>query len=199
MKNRLFLLLAFLFGLSFSSLAQDVERGIASYYSKRLSGRRTSNGGYYDPNAFTCAHKKHPFGTKLRVYWPKTGKEVIVRVTDRGPFGKGFIVDLSYAAAKKLGILSAGIAQVEVTVADGQTPVSVADSKSCDTTSNASVSTSCDTASNASLSTSNGAAANATVSSRSSAKPKYQSRRSKSSKKRSSKSSGKRISKAKTA
>lgn len=139
MKNRFFLILAFFFGLSLQSFAQHVERGIASYYSSRANGRRTSNGEKYDPNAFTCAHKKHPFGTKLRVCWPKTGKEVVVRVTDRGPFGKGFIVDLSYAAAKQLGILSAGIAHVEVTVADSVQSPSKTEATSNDSTSSASI------------------------------------------------------------
>ena len=66
---------------------------------------------------------KHPFGTLLRVYNPANGKEVVVKVTDRGPFRKGFIVDLSYRAAKEIGITRAGHMPVEVTVVGFTPPV----------------------------------------------------------------------------
>lgn len=95
---------------------QDVQTGRASYYSKNLNGRKTASGEYYFADSMTCAHKKLPFGTRLRVYNPKNGKEVVVRVTDRGPYRTGFILDLSYAAAKELDIIRAGHAAVEVTV-----------------------------------------------------------------------------------
>jgi len=96
--------------------AQKIQdKGIASYYGKTLHGRKTSSGERFDMHAMTCAHRTLPFGTVLKVRDTKTGKEVHVRVTDRGPFGKGRVVDLSYGAAKKLGIVSRGIAQVEIT------------------------------------------------------------------------------------
>ena len=98
---------------------QRAEKGNASYYSSKLTGRKTANGELYNADSLTCAHKKYPFGTKLRVYNPSNGKEVIVRVTDRGPFRKNFITDLSYSAAKKIGILRAGFMPVEVTVWHG--------------------------------------------------------------------------------
>ena len=75
-----------------------------------------SSGLRYHNDSMFCAHKKHPFGTLLKVVNRSTGKSVIVKVTDRGPFGRGRIVDLSYGAAKALGIIAAGIAPVEVSV-----------------------------------------------------------------------------------
>ena len=99
-----------------STLSAQVETGIASYYAKRLTGRRTASGERFHHDSLTCAHRTLPFGTMLNVRDTKTGKEVVVRVTDRGPFGQGRVVDLSWQAAKELGILSRGVAQVELTV-----------------------------------------------------------------------------------
>ena len=73
-----------------------------------------SNGERYDRNAFTCAHRTLPFGTRLKITNPRNGKSVIVRVTDRGPFVRGRVVDLSYAAARELGTLASGVAYVKV-------------------------------------------------------------------------------------
>ena len=89
--------------------AQTVQRGKASYYSKRWTGRRTANGERLHHDSMTCAHRTYPFGTLLRVTNLKNGLQVVVRVTDRGPFGRGRIVDLSWGAAKKLNMLSAGV------------------------------------------------------------------------------------------
>lgn len=89
--------------------AQNVQRGKASYYSKRWTGRRTSNGERLHHDSMTCAHRTYPFGTLLRVTNLKNGLQVVVRVTDRGPFGRGRIVDLSWGAAKKLDMLKAGV------------------------------------------------------------------------------------------
>lgn len=94
------------------------QRGKASFYSRRATGARTSSGERLRHNDFTCAHRTHPFGTKLRVKNLNTGKEVVVRVNDRGPFGRGRIVDLSWGAAKALGMLSHGVVPVEVTPVD---------------------------------------------------------------------------------
>ena len=91
------------------------QRGKASFYSRRATGARTSSGERLRHNDFTCAHRTHPFGTKLRVKNLNNGKEVVVRVNDRGPFGRGRIVDLSWGAAKALGMLSHGVVPVEVT------------------------------------------------------------------------------------
>ncbi len=85
-------------------------KGIASFYADRFKGRRTASGSLYDPNQYTCAHRTLPFGTHLLVTNPDTGATVNVRVTDRGPFHGKRIIDLSKAAAKRLGIT--GLAHV---------------------------------------------------------------------------------------
>ena len=100
----------------------QVEKGKASYYADKFKGRHTSNGDRYDPDSLTCAHRTHPFGTYLLVSWPARGSSVIVRVNDRGPFGKGRVVDLSKAAAQKLGMVLAGVADVEVQVVSPEPP-----------------------------------------------------------------------------
>lgn len=94
-------------------MAQD--RGNATYYSNRLHGRRVSDGSRYHKDSLTCAHKTYPLGSILKVRNPRNGSEVLVKVTDRGPFRRGAIVDLSLAAAKEIGIVQAGVAAVEVT------------------------------------------------------------------------------------
>lgn len=93
---------------------REVQTGIASYYAKSWTGRKTASGELLHHDSLTCAHRKYPFGTKLRVTNPKNGKVVIVRVTDRGPYSKGRIIDLSWGAAKALDMLSKGIIRVEV-------------------------------------------------------------------------------------
>ena len=100
---------------SFSdSFAQEVQKGKASYYARKFGGRKTASGERLHHDSMTCAHRTHPFGTLLRVKNPANGREVIVRVNDRGPFVRGRIVDLSRAAARELGIIAQGIAHVEV-------------------------------------------------------------------------------------
>lgn len=90
------------------------QRGKASYYSRRANGARTSSGIRLNNDSLVCAHKTHPFGSKLLVKNPANGKEVVVTVIDRGPHTKGRIIDLSHEAARRLGILAAGVAMVEV-------------------------------------------------------------------------------------
>jgi rare lipoprotein A len=82
------------------------DTGIASYYANKFEGRRTANGERYRKKYFTAAHRTLPFGTLLKVTNPKNHKWVIVRVNDRGPFNKRRVIDLSYRAAKHLGITS---------------------------------------------------------------------------------------------
>ena len=94
------------------------ESGYASFYSKRLHGRHTSDGGHYHNDSLTCAHKTYPFGTLLLVRNPKNDNEVIVKVTDRGPHIRNRLIDLSYCAAERLDIIRTGIAKVEVTKID---------------------------------------------------------------------------------
>ncbi|WP_028897602.1 septal ring lytic transglycosylase RlpA family protein [Prevotella sp. HUN102] len=90
--------------------------GKASYYSNSLHGRKMSNGERYDRNDFTCAHRSLPFGTKLRVINTRNGQEVVVRVTDRGPFVRGRLIDLSYAAAKQIGMIASGVGSIRIEV-----------------------------------------------------------------------------------
>lgn len=88
------------------------EQGKASWYGPRFHGRRTASGERYDMHAFTAAHKTLPFGTVVRVRSMVTGREVDVRITDRGPFGFGRVIDLSRAAAAELGMLGLGVKDV---------------------------------------------------------------------------------------
>jgi rare lipoprotein A len=92
------------------------EEGLASFYARALEGRRTASGGRYDGREMTCAHPSHAFGTLLRVTDVENGKSVVVKVTDRGPFARGRVVDLSWAAARALGMLERGVARVVVEV-----------------------------------------------------------------------------------
>ena len=103
---------------SFTISAQQPQKGKASYYSKRATGSRTSSGERLHHDSLTCAHRTHPFGTMLKVTNVQNGRSVIVRVTDRGPYGRGRIIDLSWGAAKELGILTQGVAMVTVELAD---------------------------------------------------------------------------------
>ncbi len=91
-----------------------VETGLASYYGQKFHGRRTSNLEVYDMYAFTAAHKSLPLPSFARVTNLDNGKAVVVRVNDRGPFHDGRVIDLSYAAAVKLGITQRGTGRVEV-------------------------------------------------------------------------------------
>ncbi|GGG11055.1 hypothetical protein GCM10011323_14450 [Pontibacter amylolyticus] len=92
------------------------EAGKASYYSNKLHGRKMANGETYNRRKLTAAHRTLPFGTKVKVTNLQTKKSVKVSITDRGPFVKGRVIDLSEAAAKRLDYISAGIVPVEVKV-----------------------------------------------------------------------------------
>jgi len=89
------------------------ERGLASWYGRKFQGKRTASGEVYNMYAMTAAHKTMPIPSYARVRNPANGREVIVRVNDRGPFHPGRVIDLSYTAAMKLGVLD-GVAPVEV-------------------------------------------------------------------------------------
>jgi len=104
-------------GRSYVPITRDApftERGLASWYGKKFHGRRTASGEAYNMYAMTAAHKTLPIPSYARVRNPANGKEVIVRVNDRGPFSPGRVIDLSYTAALKLGVLG-GVTPVEVT------------------------------------------------------------------------------------
>jgi rare lipoprotein A len=90
------------------------ERGVASWYGKKFHGRRTSSGEAYDMYAMTAAHKTLPLPSYVRVRNLSNGRSVVVRVNDRGPFLHNRVIDLSYAAAARLGIIGTGTGLVEV-------------------------------------------------------------------------------------
>jgi rare lipoprotein A len=92
------------------------QRGTASFYAEAFQGRQTANGERYDMNAMTCAHRTLPFGTILEVENLDNGMTVTVRVNDRGPYVGGRIVDLSKAAADRIGMTGAGTAEVRLRV-----------------------------------------------------------------------------------
>jgi rare lipoprotein A len=91
------------------------QRGIASWYGKPFHGRKTANGETYNMYALSAAHKTLPLGTWVRVHNLKNGKKLDVRINDRGPFIRGRIIDLSFAAAKKIGLVGPGVVKVEIT------------------------------------------------------------------------------------
>lgn len=92
------------------------QKGIASFYHDKFHGRKTASGQIYNKNIPSAAHKTLPLGTKVKVTDTKTGKSIVVKVNDRGPFIGGRIIDLSRSAARQLGILKRGLARVEVEV-----------------------------------------------------------------------------------
>lgn len=92
------------------------EEGIASWYGKKFHGRQTANGERYDMYDITAAHRTLPFGTVVLVRNMNNGKELKVRINDRGPFIKGRIIDLSYGAARKLDMIRDGIVPVRIRV-----------------------------------------------------------------------------------
>lgn len=114
MKNIIRIILLLSVMLAHPRHTEAQQRGKASFYSKKITGSRTSSGERLHHDSLVCAHRTFPFGTMLKVTNPANGKEVIVRVIDRGPFTKGRIIDLSWRAAKELGIIQQGVAMVKV-------------------------------------------------------------------------------------
>jgi len=109
------------FGKKYNVLSSSVgyqEQGKASWYGRKFHGQRTSSGEPYDMLALTAAHRSLPLPTYAKVKNIHNGKEIIVKINDRGPFVHDRIIDLSYAAAKKLGIFETGTGHVEVTAID---------------------------------------------------------------------------------
>jgi rare lipoprotein A len=96
----------------FSFFGPYYETGIASWYGPDFHGNLTANGEVYDMNGISAAHKTLPFGTIVRVVDLETGRSIVVRINDRGPFVEGRIIDLSKGAAEKLGIIERGIVPV---------------------------------------------------------------------------------------
>ncbi len=91
------------------------QTGLASYYK---SGKVTANGESFNPHGLTAAHRTLPFGTKVRVVNNRTGKAVVVRINDRGPFIRGRIIDLALGAARQVGLTASGVAKVTISVTE---------------------------------------------------------------------------------
>jgi len=90
------------------------EEGIASWYGSKFHGRKTSSGERYNMHGVSAAHRTLPLGTIVRVTHVKSGRQIVVRINDRGPFVEGRIIDLSYGAARRLGMVNEGVAPVVV-------------------------------------------------------------------------------------
>lgn len=102
--------------------ASEAETGEASWYGPGFHGRRTANGEIFDKEAKTAAHRTLPFGTLVRVRNLDNGREVVVRINDRGPFARGRILDLSEAAARVLGMVESGTARVRLDILSPGSP-----------------------------------------------------------------------------
>jgi rare lipoprotein A len=99
------------------------QKGMASYYGRECEGTRTSSGEIFRRASYTAAHRNLPFGTKVRVKNLKNGREIVVRINNRGPFVKGRIIDLSEQAAKDIGMCQSGVVPVEVAVLSKETAI----------------------------------------------------------------------------
>ncbi len=97
-------------------------RGVASWYGNEFHNRKTASGVRFDTHAMMAAHRTLPFGTKVRVTNLTNKKSCIVEITDRGPFSHGRIIDLSFAAAEKLGMMESGVANVQLEVLGAKQP-----------------------------------------------------------------------------
>ncbi len=93
-----------------------VEYGYASYYGPGFNGKLTASGEVFNMYDYTAAHRYYPFGTLVEVTNLENGRKVVVRINDRGPYKAGRIIDLSYAAAKKLGMIGKGVVKVKLRV-----------------------------------------------------------------------------------
>lgn len=96
--------------------AGGAMEGLAAYYSNRLNGRRTASGEVFDQGKLTAAHQTLAYGTKVKVTNTKNNRSVVVRINDRGPTQQGRVIDLSRAAASKLGMMKAGLVPVKLEV-----------------------------------------------------------------------------------
>lgn len=103
-------------GPRFEDPGTEIAGGLASYYGSEFAGHRTASGERFDPGGFTAAHRSLPFGSKVRVTNTGTGRSVIVRINDRGPFSRGRVIDVSQAAARQLGLIGPGSGRVSLAV-----------------------------------------------------------------------------------
>ena len=95
-------------------ILRDIGGGLASWYGPELTGHRTASGEPFDPADYTAAHRSLPFGSKVRVTSVSSGRSVIVRINDRGPFTHSRVIDVSKAAARDLGLVASGSGQVRL-------------------------------------------------------------------------------------
>ncbi len=102
-----------------AEVVQELGSGTASWYGKRFAGRPTASGEPFDPALYTAAHRDLPFGSMVLVTYPRTGRSVVVRINDRGPWSRSRVIDLSEAAAAELGLKSAGHGEVELRLVEG--------------------------------------------------------------------------------
>jgi len=123
------LLVIFLHIQSFSYAQEYYQTGLCSYYGKKFHGRKTANGEIFDMYAMTAAHKALPFDTQIKVTNLKNNKSVIVRINDRGPYVGKRILDLSYGAAKEIGLGRAGVGRVKIETYHYTPPVLVSEEK----------------------------------------------------------------------
>jgi rare lipoprotein A len=107
-------------GLAWRGDMTPYQIGLASYYGRRFHGRRTANGERFDMYDFTAAHRALPLGSVIRVTNVSNGRSVRVRVNDRGPYIRGRVLDLSYAAAYRLGMVRSGLARVQIEIVEGE-------------------------------------------------------------------------------
>jgi len=96
--------------------AAEAQEGEASYYADSLNGKQTASGEIYDKDALSAAHRSLPFGTRVKVTYLKNGQSVVVVINDRGPYAKDRIIDLSAAAAKRIGLIEAGHGRVRLEI-----------------------------------------------------------------------------------
>jgi len=101
-------------GADAAEASEHLGEGSASWYGARFAGRPTASGETFDPEEYTAAHRDLPFGSRVLVTYPRTGRSVVVRINDRGPWARGRVIDLSEAAAAELGLKRAGHGTVEL-------------------------------------------------------------------------------------
>ncbi|OUJ76122.1 septal ring lytic transglycosylase RlpA family protein [Hymenobacter crusticola] len=112
----LLLLTGFLLASCGSGRHAFTQAGQASYYADKFNGKKTASGATYRPGKRTAAHNTLPFGTIVRVTNPRNHRSVKVKITDRGPHAKGRVIDLSRKAARRIGLVQAGVAPVQLKV-----------------------------------------------------------------------------------
>ena len=104
------------YAVTSTDAATATYSGRASWYGSQFHGRKTASGERFNMNAMTAAHRSLPFGTRVRVTNKRNGRSVVVRINDRGPFSGGRILDVSKAAANRLGLIATGTAPVTLQV-----------------------------------------------------------------------------------